>query len=97
MAAPRGRQPGRLHQNQDLDAIVAENGSGLSGTSAFLPNHGVSRQSSVHSQISGTIVGYTPQPMEGVLIGNSHNKPSLVPNSSLSSATRTDEFHLKVA
>ena len=93
----KSRSTFRILSEEDLDAIVAEHDTSLPGTPAFPPNHRVSRQSSVHSQISGTTVGYTPQTMERVLICNSLNNPQLVPSSSSSSASRTDESHPKVA
>ena len=86
-----------IFTEEDLDAIVEEHGASLPGTPVFLPNHGVSRRSSVRSQIPATNAGYTPQPMEGVLVGNSHNNPSLVSFSSASSGARTNESHSKVA
>ena len=93
----RSRSSFPIFSEEDLDAIVDEHGASLPGTPAFPPYHGVSRQSSVCSQISATNAGYTPQPMEGVLVGNSHNNPSLVPSSSASSGARSNESHTKVA
>ena len=90
----RSRSSFPISTEEDL---VDERGDSLPGTPPFPPNHGVPRQSSMRSQIPATNAGYTPQPMEGVLVGNSHNNPSLVSFSSASSGARTNESHSKVA
>ena len=45
-----------IFSEEDLDAVVAEHCTSSPGMPAFSPNHRVSSQSSVHSQISGTTV-----------------------------------------